>query len=143
MDFDVAETAASVMPYVTAAVTAYGVSTLDKVRSTVIEGASDATIGIGHHILNRLLRREQSRQVIEGAVTDIAAGEEGGDIALQLQIRKAMAADPDLAREIAHLLPQGNNFQRYAIQRQTNSDSGSIINGNNFGGINPASGAAI
>ncbi|MET8231876.1 hypothetical protein ABZ403_12660 [Micromonospora zamorensis] len=142
MDVDVAETAASAMPYVTAAVAAYGISTLDKVRNAVIDGASDVTVSIGHQVLNRLLRREQSRQVIEGAVTDIAAGEEGSAVALQLQIRKAMTADPGLTHEIARMLPQRNS-QRYVIQRQSNSGSGNIINGNNYGSISPASGTVL
>lgn len=107
MDVDVAQTAAAVMPYVTAAVTAYGVTTLDKVRDAVVDKASDATVGVGHRLLNRILGREESRQVIEGAIVDIAAGEEDSEAALKLQIRKALAADPDLARDVAQLLPAG------------------------------------
>jgi len=105
MDVDVAQTAAAVMPYVTAVVAAYGKSTVDKVRDAVVDKASDATVGIGHRLLNRILRREVSRQVIEGAIVDVATGEEGGEAALQLQIRKALAADPDLARDVATMLP--------------------------------------
>ncbi|MEU8094707.1 MULTISPECIES: hypothetical protein [Micromonospora] len=108
MDVDVAQTAAAVMPYVTAAVTAYGMSTLDKVRDRVVDGASDATVGVGHQLLNRILGREQSRQAIEGAVIDVATGEEDGTVALKLQIRKALATDPELAREVAAMLPAGS-----------------------------------
>jgi hypothetical protein len=108
MDVDVAQTAAAVMPYVTAAVTAYGVTTLDKVRDAVVDKASDATVGVGHRLLNRILGREESRQVIEGAIVDVAAGEEDSEAALKLQIRKALAADPGLAQEVAAILPAGS-----------------------------------
>jgi hypothetical protein len=46
--------------------------------------------------------------VIEGAIVDVAAGEEDSETALRLQIRKALAADPNLARDIAALLPAGS-----------------------------------
>ncbi|WFE61947.1 hypothetical protein [Micromonospora sp. WMMD714] len=141
MDVDAAQIAASAMPYVTAAVAAYGVSTLDKVRSAAVDGASDATVRIGHQILNRLLARRQSQEVIEGAVIDVTAGEEDSDAALRLQIRKAMTADPDLAQAIAAMLPERDAFRQYAIQRQSNTGSGNIINGDNYGSINPTLGA--
>ncbi|MFI7218574.1 hypothetical protein [Micromonospora maritima] len=140
MDVDAAQIAASAMPYVTAAVAAYGVSTLDKVRSAAVDGASDATVRIGHQILNRLLARRQSQEVIEGAVIDVTAGEEDSDAALRLQIRKAMTADPDLAQAIAAMLPERDAFRQYAIRRQSNTGSGNIINGDNYGSINPTLG---
>lgn len=104
---DVAQTAAAVVPYVTAAVAAYGMGTVDKVRDAVVERASDASVSLGHRILNLILRREESRPVIEGAIVDVAAGQEDGEAALRLQIRKALAADPELARDVAGLLPAG------------------------------------
>jgi hypothetical protein len=105
MDVDVSQTAAAAMPYITAAVTAYGLNTLDKVRDALVDKASDATVGVGHRLLLRILGREESRQVIEGAVLDVVAGEEGSEAALQLQIRKALNADPELARETAQMMP--------------------------------------
>jgi hypothetical protein len=104
---DVALTAAAVIPYATAVVAAYGVSTLDKVREAVIDRASDATVSLGQRILNRIWRREESRTVIEGAIVDVVDGEDGSETALRLQIRKALAADPELAREVAQMLPAG------------------------------------
>jgi hypothetical protein len=56
-------------------------NTLNKVRDAVVDKASDATVGVGHRLLNRILGREESRQVIEGAVIDVAAGEQGGETA--------------------------------------------------------------
>lgn len=107
MDVDVAQTAAAVMPYVTAAVTAYGTNTLDKVRDAMVDKASDATVSLGHRVLNRILGKSASPQVIEGAIVDVAAGEDDSVAALRLQIRKALAADPDLVREVAGMLPVG------------------------------------
>jgi hypothetical protein len=108
MDIDAAQTAAAVIPYVTGAVAAYGVNTLEKVREAVIDKASDATVSLGHRILNRILGRAESRPVIEGAIVDVAAGEEGSEAALKLQIRKAFAADPELARDVFAMLPAGS-----------------------------------
>ncbi|WP_433384227.1 hypothetical protein ACQPZX_23430 [Actinoplanes sp. CA-142083] len=107
MDIDVAQTANAVLPYVTGAITAYGATTLDKVREAVVDKAADGTVGLGHRILNRILRRDESRPLIEDAVGNVAAGEEGSDTALKLQIRRALAADPELARDIAGMLSTG------------------------------------
>jgi hypothetical protein len=126
MDVDVAQTAAAVMPYVTAAVTAYGVTTLDKVRDAAVDKASDATVTLGHRMLNRILGRAASPQVIEGAVIDAAAGEEDSAAALRLQIRKALAADPELAREVAAMLPAGSTQVEASGER-------SIATGTNSG----------
>ena len=121
------------MPYVTAAVTAYGVNTLDKVRDAVVDRASDATVGIGHRLLKRILRREESRPVIEGAIVDVAAGEEEGAAALRLQIRKALAADPDLAREVATMLPAGSvSVQAVGVRSvAAHTISGNVSTGDN------------
>lgn len=117
MDVDVARTAAAVMPYVTAAITTYGMSTLDKIRDTVVDKTSDATVSVGHRLLMRLLRREESRQAIEGAVSDVVSGEEDGAAALRLQIRKALAADNELARDVAAMLPAGSSHVEASGER--------------------------
>ena len=107
MDIDVAQTAGAVLPYVTGAVAAYGATTLEKVREAVVDKAADGTVSLGHRILHRILRRDESRPAIEGAIADVAAGEEDSEAALKLQIRKALAADPELARDVAGMLPSG------------------------------------
>jgi hypothetical protein len=105
MSADVAQTAAAVMPYVTATVAAYGMHTLDKVRDSFVERASEATVGRGHRLLDRILRREPSRESVEEAVVDLAAGMPDSEAALRLQIRKALAADPELAADVRSMLP--------------------------------------
>jgi hypothetical protein len=136
MDVDVAQTAAAVMPHVTAAVTAYGVTTLDKVRDAVVDKASNATVGVGHRLLNRILVRAESRQAIESAIVDVAAGEDDSEAALKLQIRKAFAADSDLARDVAQMLPAGTVHNEASGTR-------SIAIGTNAGIANTGDGATI
>jgi hypothetical protein len=106
MDLDVVQTAAAVMPYLTAAATAYGMNTLDKARDAVVDKTSDATVTVGHRILNRILHRKESQRVIEGAVIDLAAApdDEDAQAALRLQIRKAVTDDPALLSDIAGIL---------------------------------------
>ncbi|WFE60053.1 hypothetical protein [Micromonospora sp. WMMD712] len=136
MDVDVSQTAAAVMPYVTAAIAAYGMSTLDKVRDTVVDKTSDATANVGHRLLRRLLGREESRAAIEDAVSDLASGEQDGTAALRLQIRKALAADSELARELAAMLPAGSPQMKAAGDR-------SIAIQNNSGVANTGDNATI
>ncbi|GIF06256.1 hypothetical protein Asi03nite_37940 [Actinoplanes siamensis] len=136
MDVDIAQTAAALMPYVTAAVSAYGATTLDKLRDAVVDSATNATVGVGHRLLNRILGREQSRQVIEGAILDAAAGEEDSEAALRLQIRKALAADPALARDVLALLPESATRVEAAGER-------SIAIGHNSGVASTGDNASI
>jgi hypothetical protein len=81
------------------------VRTLDKLRDAAVDEASTATVDIGHRILSRILGHHESRSAVENAVRDVAAGEAGSDVALQLQVRKALVAAPELAVEIAKILP--------------------------------------
>ncbi|HEX5200262.1 hypothetical protein ACFQS1_12550 [Paractinoplanes rhizophilus] len=133
MDIDVAQTANAVLPYVTGAITAYGAATLDKVRQAVVDEAADGTVSLGHRILNRILRRDASRPAIEGAIGDVAAGEDGSDVALKLQIRKALAADPELAREVAAMLTAGGVTITASGERSvaTQTNYGIISTGDN------------
>src|SRR6185369_8900679 len=88
----------------------YGAQTLEKLRDQVLDQASDATLGLGRRLLNRILRREDSREVIEGALVEVGAAPEDEDAvaSLRLQIRKALAADPALAAEVAQMLQAGS-----------------------------------
>ncbi|WP_433366798.1 hypothetical protein ACQPZX_38430 [Actinoplanes sp. CA-142083] len=110
MDVDVAQTAAAVMPYVTAVAGAYGARTLEKLRDEALDQASDATVGLGRRILNRILGRDESRGAIEEALTEAVDAPEDEDTAaaLRLQIRKAFKADPSLAAEVAEMLQSGS-----------------------------------
>jgi hypothetical protein len=109
MDVDVAQTAAAVVPYVTAVASAYGARTLEKLREQVLDQASDATVELGRRLLNRIFGQEESRAAIEGALVEVgsAPGDEDAVASLRLQIRKALAADPVLAAEVAQMVQSG------------------------------------
>jgi hypothetical protein len=97
MSTEIATLAASAVPYIAAAVHTYGASVLDKLQ----EAAADATVGAGGRILGRMLAHRSP--AIEGAIVDLAEDTEDEDrrAALRLQIRKALAADPQLAAAVA------------------------------------------
>ncbi len=110
MDADVV---AAVVPYVTAAVGAYGTAVAERVRDAAADATAEATVGVGRRILRRILRLDSSAgeadSAVAAAVTDLA--EQPGDAdrvaALRVQLRKAIAADATLAADLAGLLPQG------------------------------------
>jgi len=93
-----------VMPYASAVAAAYGKDTVEKIHDLTIEKASNATVGMAHRLLGRILRRKESSDAVESALADLANGEEDSEAALRLQIRKALTADPELAREVADML---------------------------------------
>jgi hypothetical protein len=99
---EIATLAATAVPYVAAAVGAYGSSVLERLQ----DAAADATVGLGGRILTRLLGNQQLQPAIEGAVVELAedTADEDRIAALRLQIRKALAADPQLAADIAEEL---------------------------------------
>ncbi|MEU7750308.1 hypothetical protein [Micromonospora sp. NPDC049171] len=70
------------------------------------EVAADATVGLGGRLLRRLLGREESAPMVEAAVMDVAEDPADEDrlAALRLQIRKAAAADSQLAVELSQML---------------------------------------
>ncbi|MEV4894093.1 hypothetical protein AB0K48_32375 [Nonomuraea sp. NPDC055795] len=110
---DVAVLAQDVMPYVSAAVSAYGGAVLAKTQ----EAAAQSTVGLGTRILRRLFGgaeagaagREEpgERQPGIEAIEELAAhpGDADYAAALRLAIRRALEADPGLAAEIAAMVP--------------------------------------
>ncbi|MBQ1044409.1 MULTISPECIES: hypothetical protein [unclassified Micromonospora] len=109
MDLDVPALVAQVMPYVSAAVGAYGAGVLTKAQ----DAAADSTVGFGKRLLSRLVGQHEAAGSIEGAVVDLADDPTDEDrvAALRLQIRKALAADNELATDLAAMLRQApQNF---------------------------------
>ncbi|WP_433723163.1 hypothetical protein ACQP2Y_46005 [Actinoplanes sp. CA-051413] len=143
MEVDVAQAAAAVMPYVTAVAGAYGAQTLDKLRDRALDQASDATVGLGRRLLNRILGREESRAVIEGALVEVGVTPDDEDTvaSLRLQIRKALAADPALAAEVAQMLQSGSAVTAGDYGMATGRDvsihasSGGVAAGTIHGGV--------
>jgi hypothetical protein len=106
---DVSALAGAVVPYVVALVTAYGAGVLTKIQEAAVASAAEGSVGLGRRLLLRILGREESRAALEGAVSDVAEnpGDEDFQVALRAQIKKALVADQDLARDIAQMLDQG------------------------------------
>jgi hypothetical protein len=69
VDADIVAVATAAVPYVTAAVSAYGAAVLSRIQET----AADATVNTGGRVLRRLLQRNESAPAIEAAVLDLAA----------------------------------------------------------------------
>ena len=99
---DIAAIASQMMPYITAAIGAYGTAVWAKAQET----AADETVSLGRRLLQRLARREESRPQLEAAVADVADAPDDEDFtaALRGQIKKALAADAQLAGDIAEML---------------------------------------
>ena len=101
MDVDVA----AVMPYVTAAVAAYGSAVVDKVSDQVSDASASAAAGLGRRLLARILRGAQVGHA-EAAVLDLAEGPQDADriAAVRRQIQIVLDADPALVGELAQIL---------------------------------------
>lgn len=130
---DVDMLASQVVPYITAAVGAYGAAVLTRIEDT----AADQTVRVGQRLLRRLLGSRAGRPGIEQAVTALATS--GGDrdfqIALRAQIKLALRQDPELAAQLAALMPH----------TPTVSSSGArsaAVGGDNSGQISTGDGAA-
>ncbi|GAA0939389.1 hypothetical protein [Nonomuraea longicatena] len=105
---DMAALASQLMPYLSAAIGAYGAALAAKTQDVI----ADETVILGQRLLQRVLKREQSRAQIESAVNDLEQAQsdpEAGDVddasaALRLQLKKALTADPEMAAEMARML---------------------------------------
>ncbi|GAA4261814.1 hypothetical protein [Dactylosporangium darangshiense] len=102
-----ADLALAVVPYVTAAIGAYGTAVVDRARDAAADATADAMVGLGRRLLCRFLRHDGSSVAVGAAVQDVAEDLQDPDrvAALRSQLRKALAADPQLAAEVAALLP--------------------------------------
>jgi hypothetical protein len=88
------------LPAMAAAVGTYGAGVLTRVE----DGAADATVRLGQRLLARVLSRAGDRRArVEAAVADLAAAgdDPDGTAALRFQLRRALAADPELAGQVA------------------------------------------
>ncbi|MFF0388290.1 hypothetical protein ACFYS8_06275 [Kitasatospora sp. NPDC004615] len=92
-----------VVPAIGAAVGAYGVEVLRRTQ----DAAAGATVGLGQRLLARLLHRAPVPAPLEAAVEDLAEDRLNPDAlaALRLQVRRLLLADPELAAQVAAMLP--------------------------------------
>jgi hypothetical protein len=93
---DPAALAQEIIPYITAAVGAYGASVLTRAEDT----AAGATVSFGQRLIRRLMRGEPgSTSEITTAVSEFAGNPRDTD--LRAAVAAAFRADPGLAAEIA------------------------------------------
>jgi hypothetical protein len=102
MSGDLVSLAAEMSPYMSAAVGAYGGAVLAKVR----DDAADGTVRLGRRLLQRIFGTCVEGAALPQPLQDLAADPQDGDAvaALRLQIRKALAADPDLEADVRAML---------------------------------------
>ena len=105
---DVGVLAGDMVPYVSAVAGAYGGAVLEKLKSEGTDAAADATIGLGRKLLNTVLRRSPAAPAIEAAVVELADDADDQDLRdiLGARLKRALAADPELAAEIGALLQE-------------------------------------
>ncbi|MFF4607594.1 hypothetical protein ACFY12_33265 [Streptomyces sp. NPDC001339] len=129
---DALTVANDVVPYVTAAVTAYGSAVVTRTTDT----AADATVSLGRRIVQRLWSREENRDGLEQAIEEVAEDPQDDDAqaALRVQVRRILRQDSELAAELAQLLP-ARSF--------TASGDGAVAVETNNGIISTGDGATI
>ncbi|MFF5231611.1 hypothetical protein [Dactylosporangium sp. NPDC000521] len=103
---DVGEVTSAVVPFVSAAVGAYGTAVVQRVVDQAGDATAEAGIGVGRRVLRRLFRSGRGQQ-IEEAVTDLGSAPDDETLAdlVRAQVRAALGGDPELAAEIAAMLP--------------------------------------
>ncbi|MET7424532.1 RIP homotypic interaction motif-containing protein [Dactylosporangium sp. NPDC005555] len=103
---DIGEVTSAVVPFVSAAVGAYGTAVVQRVVDQAGDATADATVGVGRRVLRRLFLSGRGAQ-IEDAVADLGTAPADEDLAdlVRAQISAALARDPELAAEIAGMLP--------------------------------------
>ncbi|MFB7195557.1 hypothetical protein [Streptomyces sp. NPDC056240] len=105
MSAEIVQLVEQVGPYLTTAVSAYGVVVFTRAESAAV----DATANLGRRILQAVWHRrdEQGRAELEAAVQDAAQAPEDADAAaaVRQQIKRALRDDAELLIELARLLP--------------------------------------
>jgi len=93
-----------VVTAVTAAVGTYGTSVLTRTE----DAAAEATVSLGRRLIQKIFHRSGNSDSIRESVADLAAapGDDDAVAALRLRLKKALAADPALAAEVADMVRQ-------------------------------------
>lgn len=94
--------AAEAVPIATAAIGIYGKAVLAKAWDDV----ADVTIKAGLRVLQRVFGRKKEGDALPGILADVVAHPDDGDVVAQfrLTIRRALEADPALAKEVAAIV---------------------------------------
>jgi hypothetical protein len=102
MSGDVASLAAEIVPYMSAAASAYGGAVLARVR----DDAADATVGLGRRLLQRVFGARAPGEQLPEPLADVVSNprDEDAVAALRLAVRKALEASPTLTAEVESML---------------------------------------
>lgn len=97
---------ADMIPYVTAAVGAYGGAVLAKVR----DDAADMTVGIGRRLLQRIFGRKKESDPLPEILADLASSPDDPTVigALQYTIRKIIENDAQMLADAREILAEAN-----------------------------------
>jgi hypothetical protein len=93
-----------VMPYISAAASAYGGAVLAKVQ----DDAAGATVGFGRRILQRIFGRKKDGEALPDALADVVAnpGDDDYVAGLRLAVRKALAGDSQMLAEVREIVKE-------------------------------------
>lgn len=93
-------------PYVMAAVKQYGAAVLSKAEESGTDAAADVTVSVGQRVLQRIFGKRSGQEDAPEALAELAAAPDDPDLqaVLRVQIRKALAGDERLAREVREML---------------------------------------
>jgi hypothetical protein len=96
--------AAEAVPIATAAIGMYGKAVLAKAW----DDAADVTIKAGVRLLQRVFGHRKEGEELPVVVAEVIAHPDDADVVAQfrLTIRRALEADPDLAKEIAAIVAE-------------------------------------
>jgi hypothetical protein len=102
MGGDVTSLAAEIMPYMSAACGTYGRAVLAKAQDDI----ASATVQLGHRLPRKAFGRLGEWEPLPRPLADLAAdtGDPDALAAVQLAVRKALAANPVLAGEVRSML---------------------------------------
>ncbi|HEX3965530.1 MAG TPA: hypothetical protein VHZ03_54295 [Trebonia sp.] len=104
MSTELAALAAESMPFVAAAVSAYGGAVLAKAKDEV----ADATVGWGRKLLQRIFGHKREGEALPVVLAEVIdhRGDQDYLDALRLAIRKALETDAALARDVGAILAE-------------------------------------
>ncbi|MET9412442.1 hypothetical protein ABZX90_43100 [Streptomyces sp. NPDC002935] len=109
MSTEIVELVEEATPYLSAALTTYGVAVLGRAEDAAVGAAVEGTAGLGRRILHLVWRRrnEEGRTALESAVQTAAEEPDDTDAAgaLRHQLKRALREDAELVRELVKLLP--------------------------------------
>ena len=113
---DVGVLVPEIVPYVSAVAAAYGGAVVQKVTDAAGDAGADATVSLGSRLLRRLFASDRAEQV-RAAVVEV--GEQPDDEAsvavLRAQVLKAVSQDPRLAEELAAMVREAGDGDRYTV----------------------------